>query len=95
MVPKFPPLPIKEIFLFSKVLDMFERGFSIPSIVERDPHPRPTVKSKSPIFLEETIYSLEKTPFPIKSLKPKLNSGKRSVSSINLIFKLKLLSFLV
>ena len=64
----------------------------MPSISDNDPQPKPTEKSKSPIFFEVTIYSPEFNPVPIKSLNPILSSGKDSVSSINLIFKLKLLS---
>ena len=62
---------------------------------DKAPKPRPTVKSKSPIFLKQ-LYILQKNlPVPIKSLKPTLNSGNISVSLISLNFKLKLLSLYV
>ena len=68
------------------------KGFLIPLLSEREPHPNPAVRSKSPIFFEVTTYSPPNFPVPIKSLNPILNSGNLSVSSIILIFKLKLLS---
>ena len=55
-------------------------GFSMPSRDDKAPKPKPTEKSKSPIFFDATIYSPENLPVPIKSLKPILNSGNLSVS---------------
>ena len=50
-------------------------GLFIPFVLENAPHPIPTVKSKSPILFEDTMYSPENLPVPIKSLNPILSSG--------------------